>query len=91
VDWHDVDPGSLFAAIREGSPPADAERMIWAWEQVLAGARVDPSLFDHLAAAAVCGLAYRDLETPRTVLEQLYRRAIDDDGWRSEYAALLAA
>jgi hypothetical protein len=90
VDWHDVDPAPLFGAIRGKSPTPDAERMVWAFEQVLAGARVDPALFDHLAAAAVCGLAYRDGETPRAVLEKLFRRAIPDDRWQRDYALLLA-
>jgi hypothetical protein len=64
--------------------------MIWVLEQTLAVARVDRRLLDHLAAAAVCALAYRDKETPREVLEKLFRRAIDDARWRGEYATLLS-
>ena len=89
MDWHEIDPGALFEAIRQNSPAADAERMVWAWEQVLAGGRIDPTLFDHLAVAAICGIAYRDNETPRAVLENLFRRAIEDDRWTSDYASLL--
>lgn len=89
MDWRAVDPGALFSSIRETAPPADAERMVWAWEQVLACARVDPILLDHLAAAAICSLAYRDDETPRAVIEHLFRRAIDDERWRADYAPLL--
>jgi hypothetical protein len=91
MDWNDVDPSALFDVIRRQAPAADAERMIWALERVLAGARVDPLLVDHLAVAAVCAAAYRDGQTPRTVLEKLFRRAIDDEHWRSEYAELLSA
>ena len=91
VDWDAIDPSSLFETIRGDTPGSDAERMVWAFEHVLAGARVDAALVDHLAVAAVCALAYRDDETPRSVLELLFRRAIDDDRWRSDYAWLLPA
>lgn len=90
MNWHDVDSAPLFEAIRRQGPPADAERMVWALEQVLAGARADPELLDHLAVAAVCAVAYRDTETPRAVLERLFRRAISDERWRSDYASLLS-
>ena len=89
MDWDGVDTAPLFDVIREQAPPADAERMIWALEQILEGARVDPCLLDHLAVAAICALSYRDGETPRTVLEFLFRRAIDDERWREDYASLL--
>jgi hypothetical protein len=89
VGWGDVDTTALFDVIREQAPPADAERMIWALEHVLEGARVDPRLLDHLAVAAVCALSYRDGKTPRHVIEFLFRRAIDDERWRSDYAYLL--
>jgi len=90
VDWDEVDTAPLFEVIREQAPAADAERMIWALEHVLEGAKVDACLLDHLAVAAVCALSYRDGETPRHVLEFLFRRAIDDERWRSDYASLLA-
>jgi hypothetical protein len=89
VDWDGVDTAPLFEVIREQAPPADAERMIWALEHVLEGARVDACLLDHLAVAAICALSYRDGETPRHVIDFLFRRAIDDDRWRSDYASLL--
>ena len=91
MDWHDVDPTDLFAVVREESGPADAERMVWAFDQALAAARVDPSLLDHLAAAAVCALAYRDGTTPRLVAEHLFRRAVTDESWRDRYSGLLDA
>ena len=90
MDAHESDPGALFAAIRKDAPPEDAEAMIWVMERTLAVARVDRGLLDHLAAAAVCALAYRDKETPRHVLEKLFRRAIDDARWRSDYGTLLS-
>jgi hypothetical protein len=89
VDWDDADPAALFAAIREQAPPADAERMVWAFERVLAAARVDPVLLDHVAVAAICALAYRDGETPREVLEHLSRRSVSDCRWDEAFAGLL--
>jgi len=91
VDWHELDPEALFATVREDTGPADAERTVWAFEQALAAARIDPGLLDHLAAAAVCALAYRDGTTPRLVAEQLFRRAVTDESWRARYAQLLEA
>ena len=91
MDWHELDATALFQTIREQAPPADAERMVWAFEQVLDVARVDPALLDHLAAAAVCTVGYRDGETPRGVSENLFRRAISDERWQSDYASLLPA
>jgi len=90
VDWDEIDTAPLFEVIREEASAADAERMIWALERVLAAARIDPMLVDHIAVAAVCALSYRDSETPRGVLEQLFRRAIEDERWREDYASLLA-
>jgi len=89
MDWQQLDLSPLFEAIRAQTPAPDAERMIWALEQILRGARIDPGLLDHLAVAAVCAIAYRDDETPRTVLEKLFRRAVGDDKWDADYAGLL--
>jgi hypothetical protein len=90
MDWHNVDPQPLFASVRGDAPPADAERMVWAFEQVFTAARIDPLLLDHLAAAALCGLAYRDTITPRAAAEQLFRRSVGDDTWHSRYENLIA-
>ena len=91
MDWHEVDPAPLFEAVREQTSPADGERMVWALERTLSGARIDPRLLDHLAVAAVCALAYRDGESPRSVLERLFKRSISDEHWHREYASLLNA
>ncbi len=89
MEWYELDATQLFDRIREDAPAPDAERMIWAFEHVLAAARIDPLLLDHFAAAAICGLAYRDTTTPRDVLAQLSRRSIGNDRWRDDYAGLL--
>ena len=91
MEWDEIDASKLFERIRAEAPPADAERMIWALEHILAAARIDPVLLDHFAAAAICGLAYRDSETPKTVLDQLYRRTVNNDQWENDYAPLLPA
>jgi hypothetical protein len=89
MDWHEIDPADLFAVVREDTIPVDAERMVWAFDQTFAAGRVDPALLDHLAAAAICAVAYRDGTTPRLVAEQLFRRAAADELWRDRYAGLL--
>ena len=91
MDWHEVNPEPLFEAVREQTSPADAERMVWALERTLAGARIDPGLLEHLAVAAVCALAYRDGDSPRSVLERLFRRSISDEHWHREYASLFTS
>jgi hypothetical protein len=91
VDWHTVDPAALFTSVREQTNPADGERMVWAFEQVFSAARIDATLLDHLAAAALCGLAYRDDITPRAAAEQLFRRSVADETWKREYADLIDA
>jgi hypothetical protein len=89
MEWDEIDASALFERIRAEAPPADAERMIWALEHILAAAHIDPVLLDHFAAAAICGLAYRDTESPKAVLDQLFRRVVSDEEWESDYAFLL--
>ena len=89
MDWDEIEASRLFERIRADAAPADAEQMIWALEHILAAARIDPVLLDHFAAAAICGLAYRDGTTPRNILDQLFRRSVNDDRWTTDYAPLL--
>jgi hypothetical protein len=89
MNWESFDPAGLFEELRRGFPGHDAERMIWAFEQVLAAARIDEHLLDYLLVAAACMIAQTERETPRTVFEQYFRRAVPDDEWRSRYAPLL--
>jgi hypothetical protein len=91
MDWRDLDPTDLFETIRAQAAPPDAEPMVWAFGQVFAAARADPALLDHLAAAAVCAVAYRDRDTPRGVAEKLFRRAVSDERWQRDYEPLLPA
>ena len=52
VDWDNFDPESLFRELRDGLGGPDGEKMIWAFEQALAVARIDPDLLNHHLAAA---------------------------------------
>ena len=90
VDWHAIDPEPLFDAIRERGPVTGAARTVWAFERVLGVARLDQELLRHLLVAAVCLVAYEERETPRAVLEQLFRRSVSDDEWRERFEPLLA-
>jgi hypothetical protein len=89
MDWNTVDFERLFAAIRRRGPGSDAERSVWAFERALAAARMDSTLLRHLLVACVCLVAVEEGETPRTVLERLFRRAVSDREWNEEYAPLL--
>jgi hypothetical protein len=89
VNWNTVDTERLFEAIRDRGPAADAERSVWAFERALVAARIDGALLRHLLVACVCLVAHEEGETPRAVLERLFRRAISDEEWRKDYAPLL--
>ena len=89
MDWDNIDPSALFEQIREHFIGPDAERMIWSFERALDAARVDSSLLDYLLVATACLIAHAQRVTPRTVLEQYFRRAVPDDVWRERYATLL--
>jgi hypothetical protein len=86
VDWESFDPAPLFEAIRERGPAPDAEQTVWAFERALQVARADGAFIEHLVVASVCVLAFERRETPRTILERMFRRAVSDSEWRETYA-----
>lgn len=86
MDWDSFDPGALFEAIRERGPAPDAEQTIWAFERALQVARTDAAFVEHLVVASVCLLAYERAATPRTILEQMFRRSVSDLVWNEKYA-----
>jgi len=88
VHWDDFDEASLFDLIRDRGPEEDAERTIRAFRYVLHAARTDPALLEHLLVAAVSLLALEEDETPRTMLDRVFRRSVSDEVWRREYAPL---
>lgn len=85
VDWESFDPSPLFEAIRERGPAPDAEQTVWAFERALHVARADAAFIEHLVVASVSLLALERAETPRTILEHLFRRAVSDREWREMY------
>jgi hypothetical protein len=88
VDWESFDPTPLFEAIREQGPAPDAEKTVWAFERALRVARTDGALVEYLVVASVCLVAYELGETPRTILEQMFRRSVSDRDWQERYAGL---
>ena len=89
-DWHELDLQALFRELRATLPPAEAEKMIWSFEQALTVARVDGDLLRYLLAAVASLLAREEGSSPRAVFEAFFRRSVSDDEWRERYAALLA-
>ena len=88
MDWNAIDAERLFDAIRRRGPTSDAERSVWAFERALIAARIDETLLRHLLVACVCLVAHEEGETPRTVLDRVFSRAVSDREWREEYAPL---
>ena len=86
MDWESFDPTPLFDSIRERGPAPDAEQTVWAFERALQVASTDAAFVEHLVVASVCVLAFDRGETPRTILEQMFRRSVNDVDWREKYA-----
>jgi hypothetical protein len=91
VNWNTLDPEPLFQAIRARGPASDAERSVWAFERALVAARIDGDMLRHLLIACICLVAHEEGETPRTVLERLFRRSVSDAEWLEDYAPLFGA
>jgi hypothetical protein len=88
MNWDSFDPAALFDAIRGRGPAPDAEQTVWAFERALEVARIDAKLLEHLLVASVSLLALERDETPRTILDFVFRRAVSDADWRDDYAPL---
>jgi hypothetical protein len=89
LDWHDLRLDALADELRATLPPAEAEKMLWAFEQVLAVARIDADLLRYHLAAVASLLARAEGSSPRAVFEAFFRRSVSDDEWRDRYASLL--
>jgi hypothetical protein len=89
MDWDTLDLEPLFEIIRLQGRPSDAERTVWALERARSVARIDGELLRYLLVACVALVAAEEGETPRTVLERTFRRAIGDAEWRERFAPLL--
>jgi hypothetical protein len=90
IDWHDLDLDILAAELRSTLPAAEAEKMVWAFEQARSVARIDGDLLRYLLAATASLLARADDCSPRTVFEAFFRRSVSDDEWHDRYAGLIA-
>lgn len=90
IDWHELDLSPLARELRASLPAAEAEKMIWAFEQALSAARIDGDLLPYLLAAAASLLARDEESSPRAVFETFFRRSVSDEEWRERYADLIA-
>jgi hypothetical protein len=88
VNWDSFDLDALAESLRSRGAGPDAERMIWAFEEGVRVARLDPELLSYLLAATTCLLARLDECSPRDVLEAFFRRSIPDEEWRGRYLPL---
>jgi len=59
---------------------------VWAFERALQVARTDGALIESLVVASICLVAFERGETPRTILEQMFRRSVSDRDWQEKYA-----
>jgi hypothetical protein len=90
LDWHELDLETLAAELRATLPPAEAEKMIWAFEQAVGVARIEGDLLRYLLAATAALIARAEDSSPRTIFEAFFRRSVSDDEWRDRYAGLIA-
>ena len=90
LDWHELDLEKLALELRSTLPSAEAEKMVWAFEQALRVARIDGDLLPYLLASTATLLARVEESSPRTVFEDFFRRSVSDDEWRERYAGLIA-
>ena len=85
MEFAHIDLDGLAGELRASSSEADAERMLRALEELLRLVRVDRELLPSLLAAAVSLSACVEDSSPRTVLEQWFRRSVPDDVWHERY------
>jgi hypothetical protein len=90
IDWHELDLDALASELRSTLPPAEAEKMVWAFEQAVGVARIDGDLLRYVLAATAALIARAEDSSPRTVFEAFFRRSVSDDEWRDRYAGLIA-
>jgi hypothetical protein len=88
-NWDDLDLEALERELRSTLPAAEAEKMIWAFEQARSVARIDGDLLRYLLAATASLVARAEGSSPRDVFEAFFRRSVSDEDWRDRYAGLL--
>ena len=90
LDWHELEFETLARELRSTLPSAEAERMVWAFEQARGVAQIDGDLLRYLLAATASLIARVEDSTPRSVFEAFFRRSVSDDEWRDRYAGLIS-
>lgn len=90
MDWNRFELNDLAREIRETGKAVDAEKMIWAFEEAVRVARIDPELLSYQLAAVTCLVARLEDTSPRSVLEAFFRRSIPDDEWRDRFLPLFS-
>jgi hypothetical protein len=90
VDWDAFELEPLASEIRSERPGPDAEKTVWAFEEALRIARLDPDLLQYLLVAVSCLLARAAGGTPRDVFEEYFRRSVSAEEWRERYLPLLS-
>jgi hypothetical protein len=88
VDWDSFDLSGLAREIRASGTAVDAEKTVWAFEEALRVARLDPELLSYQLAAISCLIARRDDASPRDVFEAFFRRSVPDERWRDRFLPL---
>jgi hypothetical protein len=90
IDWNQLDLDRLASELRSTLPAAEAEKMVWAFEQALGVARIEGDLLRYLFAATAALMARVEDTSPRTIFEAFFRRSVSDDEWRDRYVGLIA-
>jgi hypothetical protein len=90
VDWHEFNLEALATELRSTLPSAEAEKMVWAFEQAVGVARIEGDLLRYLLAATAALIARVEDSSPRAIFEAYFRRSVSDDEWRDRYARLIA-
>jgi hypothetical protein len=89
VDWDEFGLEPLREELLQTLRPAEAAKLIWAFEEALRVARLDDEFLDYMLAAVICLRARADGISPRDVLEAYFRRCVSDEEWRARYLELL--
>jgi hypothetical protein len=88
-NWHELGLEELHEELKKTLSAPEAEKMIFAFEQALAVARIDGELLRYLLAAAASLVARAEESSPRAVFEAYFRRSVSDEEWRDRFARLL--
>jgi hypothetical protein len=89
-NWDDLDFDRLAEACLDAMSETEARQTIRAYEVALTVASTDESLLRDLLAATAALVAVAEGVTPRTVADDLFRRAVSDETWRHDYLPIFS-